>query len=58
MIDYTQFGIYAFISYYIIKSAIMYTKMRHDQLKELSDIKDIVKEEPTKKVTKRKNIKV
>ena len=56
--DYNQVGIYTFIAYYILKSAIMYTKMRHDQLKELSDIKDIVKEEPTKKVTKRKNIKI
>ena len=58
MKDYTQVGTYAFVTYYILKSGIMYTKMKHDQLKELSDIKDIVKEEPTKKATKRKNIKV
>lgn len=58
MKDYTQIGIYAFVTYYILKSAIMYTKMKHDQVQAMSDIKDIVKEEPTKKATKRKNIKV
>lgn len=56
--DYTQIGIYTAVVYYILKTAIMYTKMKQDQLKALSDIKDIVKEEPTKKATKRKNIKV
>ena len=58
MKNYTEVGIYAFVAYYILKSAIMYTKMKQDELKSLSDIKDIVKEEPTKKATKRKNIKV
>lgn len=58
MKDYTEIGTYAFIAYYILKSAIMYTKQRHDLLKNLSDIKEIVKEEPRKKQTKRKNIKV
>ena len=56
--DYTQIGIYIVVVYYIFKTALMYTKKKHDQLKALSDIKDIVKEEPTKKATKRKNIKV
>ena len=32
--------------------------MKQDELKALSDIKEIVKEEPRKKATKRKNIKV
>ena len=36
----------------------MYTKMQQDKLNALSDIKELVKEEPTKKATKRKNIKV
>jgi len=58
MKSYTEIGIYAFIGYYILKFAIIYTKGRHDQLKSLSDIKEIVKEEPTKKETKRKNKKV
>ena len=58
MRNYTEVGTYAFIAYYILKTAIMYTKMKQDQLKALSDIKEIVKEEPTKKATKRKNIKV
>jgi len=55
--NYTEIVTYAFIAYYILKSVIMYTKMKHDELKSLSDIKEIVKEEPIKKVSKRKNIK-
>lgn len=55
---YTLIIIYAFIAYYIIKSAVIYTKLRYDKLKSLSDIKEIVKEEPIKKETKRKNKKV
>ena len=58
MKSYTEIGTYAFIAHYILKSAIMYTKMKQDQLKNMSDIKEIVKEEPTKKETKRKNKKV
>lgn len=54
---YTEIIMYAFVGYYILKSAIMYTKKRYDELKKLSDIKEIVKEEPTKKATKRKNKK-
>ena len=56
--NYTEVVTYVFIAYYIIKSAIMYTKKKHDELKSLSDIKEIVKEEPAKKMTKRKNKKV
>ena len=58
MKSYTEIVTYAFIIYYILKTAVMYTKMQQDKLKALSDIKEIVKEEPTKKATKRKNIKV
>lgn len=58
MKNYVEMGIYVSIAYYILKSAIMFTKVKYDHLKSLSDIKEIVKEEPTKKETKRKNIKV
>lgn len=58
METYTEVGTYAFIGYYMLKSAIIYTKAKHDELQSLSDIKEIVKEEPTKKETKRKNKKV
>ena len=55
--NYIEIGIYMFITYYILKSAIMYTKDKQEELKKLSDIKEIVKEEPMKKATKRKNKK-
>ena len=58
MKQYTETVTCAFIAYYILKSVIMYTKLKHDELKNLSDIKEIVKEEPIKKATKRKNKKV
>lgn len=58
MKSYVEVGLYASIAYYILKLAIIFTKDKHEQLKNLSDIKEIVKEEPTKKITKRKNIKV
>lgn len=58
MKQYTEAVTYAFIAYYILKLAIMYTKLKYDELKKLSDIKEIVKEEPIKKATKRKNKKV
>ena len=54
--DYTEIGIYAYSAYYILKTAIQYTIKKQNELKSLSDIKEIVKEEPTKKETKRKNI--
>ena len=43
--------------YYILKSAILYTKEQQNTLNNLSDIKEIVKDEPIKKVSKRKNKK-
>ena len=57
LLDYTKIVTYSFAIYYILKSGVMYTKMKQDQLKSLSDIKEIVKDEPIKKATKRKNIK-
>ena len=58
MKEYTETIVYVYIAYYIIKSGIQYTIKKHNELKELSDIKEIVKDEPTKKETKRKNKKV
>ena len=58
MDNYIKIGIFTVVAYYILKSAIMYTNNKQNELKNLSDIKEIVKEEPTKKATKRKNIKV
>ena len=58
MKEYTEIGTYAFIAYYILKSGVQYTIKKQNELKSLSDIKEIIKEEPTKKETKRKNIKV
>ena len=55
--QYTQIGLAVFVAYYIIKIGILYTKRKHDELKSLSDIKEIVKEEPRKKEAKRKNKK-
>ena len=55
---YILIGSYLFAIYYMLKSTILYTKERQDDLKKLSDIKEIVKDEPIKKVTKRKNRKV
>lgn len=57
VLKYTEIMIYTFIAYYILKAVLMYTKQKHDELESLSDIKEIVKEEPQKKPTKRKNIK-
>ena len=58
MKTYTEIGVYSFLGYYILKSVIQYTIKKHNELKNLSDIKEIIKEEPIKKATKRKNIKV
>ena len=55
---YTQIGSNLFVVYYILKSAIIYTKGKKEELDSFSDIKEIVKDEPIKKATKRKNKKV
>ena len=41
---YTFAGSSLFAIYYILKSAILYTKSQQEKLKDLSDIKDIVKD--------------
>ena len=48
-------GTYIFLIYYGIKNIIIYTKERKNELDSLSDIKEIIKDEPIKKETKRKN---
>lgn len=52
---YILIGSYSFLAYYVIKNIIIYTKERKKELDQLSDIKEIVKDEPIKKETKRKN---
>lgn len=54
---YTLAGANFFSMYYILKSALIYTKEQQNKLNNLSDIKEIVKEESIKKETKRKNKK-
>ena len=55
---YVLIGSYLFAIYYMLKSAILYTREKQELLNRLSDIKEIVKEEPVKKVTRRRNKKV
>ena len=54
---YILIGSHLFAIYYMLKSTILYTRERQEELKKFSDIKEIVKDEPIKKVTKRKNKK-
>lgn len=54
---YILIGSYLFALYYMLKSTVLYTKERQEELKSFIDIKEIVKEEPIKRITKRKNIK-
>ena len=54
---YTLSGANIFAIYYILKSGILYTKLNKNELENLSDIKEIVKDEPIKKEAKRKNKK-
>ena len=51
---------YIFAIYYVLKSIVIYTKEKRKYLKDLSDISEIVKEEPIKKEAKkrRKNNKI
>lgn len=53
--EYTLSGANFLAIYYLLKSAILYTKDQQDKLNNLSDIKDIVKDEPIKRASKRKN---
>lgn len=52
---YILSGLCLFIEYYVIKNILIYTRERKEELDKLSDIKEIVKDEPIKKETKRKN---
>lgn len=54
---YILIGSYLFAIYYMLKSTILYTRERQEDLKKLSDIKEIVKDEPVKKASKRRNKK-
>ena len=54
---YTLAGANFIAIYYILKSTILYTKGQQEKLNSLSDIKEIVKDEPIKKASKRKNKK-
>ena len=54
---YILVGSYLFAIYYMLKSTVLYTIERQQDLKKFSDIKEIVKDEPIKKATKRKNKK-
>lgn len=54
---YTLAGANIFAVYYILKSGILYTRLNQNELESLSDIKEIVKDEPVKKEAKRKNKK-
>ena len=45
---------YVFAIYYVLKSTIIYTKEKRKYLKNLSDISEIVKEEPIKKEAKKR----
>ena len=46
---YLTVSSYVFAIYYVLKSIIIYTKMRKEYLRSLSDISDIVKEDKTTK---------
>ena len=45
---------YIFAIYYVLKSIVIYTKEKREYLKRLSDISEIVKEEPIKKEAKKR----
>ncbi len=54
---YTLVGSIIFAIYYILKTVIIYTIENRKKLESYSDIKEIVKEEPIKRTTTRKNKK-
>lgn len=57
MQTYVLVGSYLFAIYYMLKSSILYTREKQQELDRLSDIREIVKNEPIKKITRRKNVK-
>lgn len=48
---------YIFAIYYMLKTSVLYTLEKRQELINFSDIKDIVIDEPIKKASKRKNVK-
>ena len=52
--NYILVSSYIFSIYYLLKAIFIYTKERREYLKSLSDIKDIVSNEPVKKVATKK----
>lgn len=54
---YTLVGSITFAIYYILKTVIIYTIENKKKLESYSDIKEILKEEPIKRTTTRKNKK-
>ncbi len=61
--NYLLTSSYVFAIYYILKAIVIYTKGKKEDLDKLSDIKEIVKDEPIKKkatkkkITKKENVK-
>lgn len=51
-------GLVIFTIYYLLKTAILFTKEKRKELESYSDIKEIVKEDPIDRKTTRKNKKV
>ena len=52
---YSIIGLYVFAIYFVLKSIVIYTKGRKEEVEELSDIREIVKkEEPIKKEATKK----
>ena len=56
--NYILVSSYMFSIYFLFKSIIIYTKERRDYLNSLSDIKEIVANEPVKKTATKKGEKV
>lgn len=54
---YILISSYAFVIYYILKAVILYTIDKRNYLKSLSDIKEIVNNEPIKKEATKKKVK-
>ena len=52
--NYILVSSYIFSIYYLLKAIFLYTKERREYLKSLSDIKDIVSNDPVKKVATKK----
>ena len=56
--NYILVSSYAFSIYYLFKAVFIYTKERRDYLKSLSDIKEIVANDPVKKTATKKGEKL